>query len=67
MNVCSGFNNYTYEQFFRKQVTGVLFQNSRLTTLQNQRKTTKSGTEGMERGVGSGEEPLSQRKLGRAP
>lgn len=30
INVCPGFNNYLYEQFFRKQVTGVLFQNRRL-------------------------------------
>lgn len=47
MNVCSGFNNYMYEQ---------LFQNSRLTTLQKQRKTTECDTEGMEREVGSGGE-----------
>lgn len=42
------------EQFFRKQVTGVLFQNSRLTMLQKQRKTTKCDTEGMEGGLGNG-------------
>lgn len=24
MNVYSGFNNYMYERFFRKQVTGIL-------------------------------------------
>lgn len=54
MNVCSGFNNYMYEQFFRKQVTGVLFQNSRLTTLQKQRKTPECDTEGVEREAGNG-------------
>jgi len=34
INVYSGFNNYMYEWFFRKQVRGVLIQSSRLSMLQ---------------------------------
>lgn len=69
MNVYSGFNNYMYEQFFRKHVTRVLIQNTRLSMLQKQRKTTECDTEGREGWVRSGantsviEKHLSQKRL----